>query len=59
MKSYGFEHDLEIVLFLKSENIEIKEMPVKWNHKKNSSLNIFLDSIKMFIGIFLIRFRYF
>ena len=59
IKNHGFEHDVEIVLLLKSKNIEIKELPVKWKNKKNSSLNIFLDPIKMLLGIFLIRFRYF
>jgi len=57
--NYGFDHDIEIVLILKSKNIEIKELPVKWQHKNNSKVNIFLDPIKMFIGIFVMRFRYF
>ena len=58
IKSFGFEHDLEIVLLLKLKKIEIKELPVKWMHKKNSSLNILIDPIKMFFGIFVIRFRF-
>jgi len=59
LKNHGFEHDMEIVLLLKSKNIQIKELPVKWVHKKNSKLNIFLDPIKMFFGMFIIRLRYF
>ena len=58
LKRSGFDHDLEIVLFLKSKNIKINELPVKWIHKNNSQLNIFWDPIKMLIGIFIIRFRY-
>ena len=58
IKNYGFEHDLELVLLLKSKNIAIKELPVKWKHKKNSSLNIFVAPLKMLLGIFLIRLRY-
>ena len=58
LKKYGFEHDIELVLLLKSKNIEIKELPVKWKHKDNSKVNVFLDPIKMFIGILIIRFRY-
>ena len=58
IKSFGFEHDLEIVLLLKLKKIDIKELPVKWIHKKNSSLNILIDPIKMFFGIFVIRFRF-
>ena len=59
LKSSGFDHDLEIILFLKSKRIKIKELPVKWIHKNNSSLNIFWDPIKMLVGIFLLKFRNF
>ena len=59
IKDYGFNHDLEIILLLKNKNIEIKKLPVKWEHKDNSRLNIFWDPIKMLIGIFLMRFRHF
>ena len=59
LKSSGFDHDLEIVLFLKSKRIKIKELPVKWIHINNSSLNIFWDPIKMLVGIFLLKFRNF
>ena len=59
LKTFGFNHDLEIILLLKAKNIKIKELPVKWIHKNNSSLNIFWDPIKMFLGIFKIRLRYF
>ena len=57
LKNYGFEHDIELVLLLKSKNIEIKELPVKWKHKGNSKVNILLDPLKMFIGILILRFR--
>jgi len=59
LKTFDFNHDLEIILLLKAKNIKIKELPVKWTHMNNSSLNIFLDPIKMFFGIFKIRLRYF
>jgi len=59
LRNYGFDHDLELVLLLKSKRIKIIELPVKWKHKHNSRLNIFWDPIKMFIGILVIRFRYF
>ncbi len=59
LKSSGFDHDLEIILFLKSKRIKIMELPVKWIHKNNSSLNIFWDPIKMLVGIFLLKFRNF
>jgi len=59
LRTFDFNHDLEIILLLKAKNIKIKELPVKWIHKNNSSLNIFWDPIKMFLGIFLLKFRNF
>ena len=58
LKNCGWDHDIELILLLKSKNIAIKELPIKWMHKENSKVNIFLDPIKMFIGILIIRFRY-
>jgi len=58
LKNLGFDHDIELILLLNSRNVEIKELPVKWKHKDNSKVNIFLDPIKMFIGILIIKFRY-
>ena len=58
LKNFGWDHDIEIILLLKLKNIEIKELPVKWTHKDNSKVNVFLDPIKMLIGILIIKFRY-
>ena len=52
LKNCGFEHDVELVLLLKSKRIKIRELPVKWTHKNSSSLNILWDPIKMLVGIF-------
>jgi len=59
LKNLGFDHDIELIMLLKSKNIRIEELPVKWKHKNNSKVNIFLDPFKMFIGILVFRFRYF
>jgi len=59
IKNYGFDHDLELILILKSRNIKIKELPVKWIHRDNSRINIYWDPIKMLVGIFLLKFRNF
>ena len=59
LKNCGFEHDVELVLLLKSKRIKIRELPVKWTHKNSSSLNILWDPIKMLVGIFLLKFRKF
>ena len=59
LKNCGFEHDVELVLFLKSKQIKIRELPIKWVHKTSSSLNILWDPVKMLLGIFLLKFRKF
>ena len=41
-----------------SKGIEIEELPVKWEHKNNSKVNVFLDPIRMFLGIVLMRLRF-
>ena len=59
LTNYGFTHDLELVLILKEMKIQIIELPVKWTHKAGSKVNIFLDPLKMFLNILLLRFKYF
>jgi len=54
----GFDHDLELIMLLRSKNIKIVELPVKWKHKDDSKVNMLWDPIKVFIGILKIRFRY-
>ena len=48
---YGFDHDLELVLLARKIKLGIKELPVNWHHVKQSKLNLFKDSFKMFFGI--------
>jgi dolichyl-phosphate beta-glucosyltransferase len=58
IKMPRFEHDLEIVLIAKKLNLSITELPVKWIHKSNSKLNIFIDPVKMFIGILFLKYKW-
>ena len=53
----GFIHDVEITLLAKKYNFEIVELPVIWTHKNNGKINIFLDSIKMFLSLIILRFK--
>lgn len=55
LKSYRFSFDVELVLLLKKKNISIKELPLMWNHKEGSRLNIILDTPKMFFDIIKIK----
>ena len=58
LNSRGFSHDLEIVLLSKKRKIKIIELPVKWEHKKGSKLNIFLEPVKMFLNILILKIKY-
>ena len=54
----GYEHDIEIVLIARNNNIAIKELPVSWTHKSGSKVNIIVDSIKVLFSIIILRIRY-
>ena len=58
IRSYRFAFDVELTLLLKKYNIHIKELPLKWTHKKGSKLSFFKDVPKMIFDIILIRFKY-
>jgi dolichyl-phosphate beta-glucosyltransferase len=51
----GFVHDVEVVLISKKLNLLIKELPVKWTHKKDSKLNLIMDSFKMLLKLLSIK----
>lgn len=55
IKFYGYIHDVEIALICKNLNLDIIELPVRWNHKSNGKLNILIDSIIMFFDILKLR----
>ena len=58
LKMNRFEHDLEIILNAREINKSITELPVRWLHKKNSKLNIIFDSIRMFLGIIQLKYKW-
>ena len=51
LETFGFAHDIELVIILNAQGIKIKELPVNWTHISGSKLNIFLDTFKMLIDI--------
>ncbi len=59
LKNNKFAHDVEIVLIANLIKYPIKEMPVKWVHKNDSKLNIFLDTFLMFWDLLLIKIKFF
>ena len=50
LTTYGFSFDLELILLAIQNNIKITEVPVKYIHNNNSSVNLFKDSLSMFIS---------
>ena len=58
MKEYGYIHDVEILILIRINKFMVRELPINWVHKDGSKINIILDSIKMLIDLFRLKFRY-
>lgn len=58
MTENGFVHDIEISILLYKNNINIKQMPVKWVFGKTSRVNLVKDSFLMFFKIFTLKLKY-
>lgn len=56
LKNNGFSHDVEIIKLCQKFNIKIYEIPVDWIHRKDSKLNIFFDTFKMFFELIKIKY---
>lgn len=54
IKTGGYVFDVEL-LYLAKEKYSIKEVSLKWTFEKHSKINLFRDSIKMFIELIKIR----
>ena len=57
ISSNRFAFDIELTLLLKKNKILIKELPLKWEHKDGSKLNIFIDMPKMLFDILIIKLK--
>tara|TARA_A100001011_G_C14201061_1_gene795673 strand:- start:267 stop:998 length:732 start_codon:yes stop_codon:yes gene_type:complete len=55
IKDAGFVHDVEVVLISKKYKYRLKELPVKWIHRNESKLNLYVDTLKMFYKLFIIK----
>ena len=56
LKNNGYSHDVEIIKLSQILNIKIDEIPVNWIHRRDSKLNIFVDTFKMFFELIRIKF---
>ena len=57
-KCLNYSFDIEYLFLLKEFDYKVKEVPINWCHVEGSKVNIFKDSIKMFIEVLKIRFTY-
>ena len=58
LNSFGFAHDIEIVMLANSYDFIIKELPVKWIHKSGSKISLIKDSFRMLIALVEIKIRF-
>lgn len=53
--SKGFEFDVELLYKIKKAGFSTKELPIRWDDDKRSTLKIYPDAFKMFYGILNLR----
>tara|TARA_Y100000591_G_scaffold120177_1_gene102681 strand:- start:5737 stop:6468 length:732 start_codon:yes stop_codon:yes gene_type:complete len=54
----GYIHDVEILILLQKSKILVKELPVEWEHKHGSKINLFTDSFVMLKNLFSLKKKY-
>jgi dolichyl-phosphate beta-glucosyltransferase len=57
LQELGYIHDVEIAHNCFINNIQITELPVKWQHKKFGKINILIDPLIMFINLLILRIK--
>ena len=55
MRVNGFSFDVEVLLMAQRRQLRIAEVPVNWTHQPGSRVNLFSDSLKMALDLFVIR----
>jgi dolichyl-phosphate beta-glucosyltransferase len=53
---YGFAFDIEHLYIARKLNLKIKEVPVKWDHKDGSKVDLVKESIRMILDMIKIRY---
>lgn len=51
IKANDFSFDVELLYIANKLDFKIKEVPVKWQNRKDSKVNIIKDSAKMFFNL--------
>jgi len=55
LTSYGYTHDVEIILILRKKLVEIVELPITWIHRDLGKINLLIDIPQMFFSLLLLR----
>ena len=53
---YGFAFDIEHLYIARKLGLKIKEVPVKWDHKEGSKVDLVKESIRMILDMIKIRY---
>lgn len=57
-KSNRWSWDLEAITFARKKGLRIKEIPLEWNEKGSSAINLFIDPIEQLLGVVKTRLKY-
>lgn len=52
-----YAYDIEITLLLIKNKIQIEELPLKWEHRTGSKVNLIRDSIKIFFDLLILKLK--
>lgn len=55
-KLNGFAFDVEILFLARKLSLEIAEVPISWNNKEGSKVNLVFDSIRMLRDVLMLKF---
>jgi len=59
VKIRGFAFDVELLWRIKNKGYQIKEVPIKWDYTKETSVNIFKTSFEMLKDLIKLKFNLF
>jgi dolichyl-phosphate beta-glucosyltransferase len=55
MRMNGFSFDVELLVMAERRGYRVAEVPVNWEHKPGSKVNLTVDSLRMAVDLFRIR----
>jgi dolichyl-phosphate beta-glucosyltransferase len=55
LNTLGWAHDVEILLQLQNQKIPVQELPIVWNERDASKINVWRDGLKMIVDVVIIK----